>query len=167
MSLFLGMLVLDIAGTSRVCAASGRSLRPGEIVHSVLFEREGKLHRHDYGTEAWTGPPEGAYAWWQAKAQPGDAVVVPIVDEALAVETFIRMEGTSDAEQLSMRYVLALWLIRKRKLRMLETERVDGIDWILCKEPRGKAIYRVMDPRMDETGITQAQTNLEKMLWAA
>ncbi len=45
----------EIQGPTRVCAATGRELKPGDRFHAVLTERDGKLVRTDYAAEAWPG----------------------------------------------------------------------------------------------------------------
>ena len=47
----------EIQGPARVCAATGRELKPGDPFHAVLVEQEGKLVRTDYAVDAWTGQP--------------------------------------------------------------------------------------------------------------
>ncbi|MFO0805973.1 MAG: hypothetical protein U0791_22945 [Gemmataceae bacterium] len=58
----------DIQGPTRVCAASGRELKPGDRFHGVLVEEDGKLVRRDYAEEAWNGPPEQKIAHWVGRA---------------------------------------------------------------------------------------------------
>ena len=62
------MAEYDIQGPTRVCAASGRELKPGDRFHGVLLEHAGKLIRKDYAAEAWPGPPEGHLAYWVGTA---------------------------------------------------------------------------------------------------
>src|SRR4051812_5684244 len=98
----------DIAATSRRCARTGRELRPGERYMAVLHERDGQLVREDVSPEAWTAPPEHAFAWWQTKVPAADATNRLVIDDGLVYDCFIRLEGNEEEQKLNFRYVLAL-----------------------------------------------------------
>src|SRR5262245_33614065 len=66
------MAEYDIQGPTRVCAATGRELKPGDRFHGVLFEEAGKLVRRDYCDEGWAGPPEGHLAHWVSRIPTDD-----------------------------------------------------------------------------------------------
>ncbi|WP_155367853.1 hypothetical protein [Gimesia maris] len=43
----------------KTCSSTGKDFVPGELVHSVIVEKNGQLIRMDFSEEAWSGPPEG------------------------------------------------------------------------------------------------------------
>ena len=47
----------EFQGPARVCAATGRELKPGDRFHAVLTEHAGKMVRTDYAADAWPGLP--------------------------------------------------------------------------------------------------------------
>ena len=54
----------EIPAPTRVCAATGRELCPGDRFYGVLVDDGGKCVRRDYAADAWAGPPAGAVAYW-------------------------------------------------------------------------------------------------------
>jgi hypothetical protein len=157
----------DLATSSRRCARTGRELQPGERYLAVLYERDGHLVREDLSPEAWTTPPEEAFAWWQAKVPAADTSNRLVIDDGLVYDCFIRLEGNEDEQKINFRYVLALWLLRKRKLKFDEIRKEAGRDWLHLRETKAKKIHRVADPHLNEEAIASVQDEVEAMLRAA
>ncbi|MFO0814873.1 MAG: hypothetical protein U0796_16760 [Gemmatales bacterium] len=160
-------MMYDIAGSSRRCAKTGKVLNAGDRHMVVLFERDDKLVREDICLEAWGEPPAGAFAWWQTKVPEGDDLKKFVIDDNLVYDCFTRLEGENEPQKVNFRYVLALWLLRKRKLKFEEVEQQDGNDWLLLREARIKKIHKVLDPHLNEDAIAAVQQEVETMLRAA
>jgi hypothetical protein len=160
-------MMYQIANSSKRCTRTGKVLQPGERYMAVLFERDGQLVREDSSLEAWTSPPEQAFAWWQTRV-PEDGTIKPaIIDDGLVYDCFVRLDGETEPQKASFRYVLSLWLLRKRKLKFEEVQRIEGQDWLLLREPRAKKVHRVLDPHLNEEAIGQVQEEVQNMLRAA
>ena len=160
-------MTYDIAATSRRCTRTGRELQPGERHMVVLYDRDEKLVREDVSMEAWQTPPSDAFAWWQCKAPAADANSRLIIDDGLVYDCFTRLEGQDEPQKVNFRYVLALWLLRKRRLKFEEVQKQLGSDWLVLREPRVKKMHRVLDPHLNEEAIAAAQQEVETMLRAA
>jgi hypothetical protein len=160
------LMVYDFTTGTRRCASTGRELKPGERHMVALFERDDKLVREDVALDAWAAPPEGAFAWWQTTV-PVDGVKKLVIDDGLVYDCFTRLEGDAEPQKINFRYVLALWLLRKRKLKFEEVQKDAGQEWLLLRETKAKKIHKVADPHLSEDAITQVQQEVELMLTAA
>ena len=157
----------DIASTTRRCARTGRDLRPGERHMVVLHDRDEQLLREDISLEAWQTPPENAFAWWQSTVpEPGSQARL-MIDEGLVYDCFLRLEGDLEPQKVNFRYVLALWLLRKRKLKFEEVKKDEQGEWLMLREARIKKMHQVLDPHLNEDAIGQVQQDVEQMLRAA
>ncbi len=157
----------EIAAGSKRCARTGQDLKPGQRYMALLFERGGHLVREDVSLEAWQSPPEEAFAWWQTSVPLEGSNKPKVIDEGLVYDCFIRLEGESEPQKANFRYVLALWLLRKRKLKFEEVKREAGQDWLLLREAKTKILHSVLDPHLNEEAIGQVQEEVETMLRAA
>src|SRR5262249_49470434 len=106
-----------IHNSTRRCAISGRELKPGERYYSVLLDEGGTFTRKDYSPEAWQGPPEGAFSFWQGRLPTGSSPRRLVIDDELLMECFHRLEGELEPNEVSFRFVLALLLMRRRRLK--------------------------------------------------
>src|SRR5262245_55846306 len=85
-----GMTNYQIHGPARVCAATGRELRPGEKVFSVLRDESGQFVRTDYAADVWPGPPAGVVAWWAGRVPEGGKPARPVINDDLLADCLDR-----------------------------------------------------------------------------
>lgn len=160
------MTEYDIGGPTRVCAVSGRELKPGDRFFAVLLEGGGKLTRTDYAADAWPGPPQGAVAYWAGKVpQAGTKPRKPAVNDDLLLDCFDRLKGSGDPDGLNFRYVATLLLMRRKRFKFEDASRDDqGRDVMIVRDARGGAIHHVVDPRLTEDQIATVQTEVFRVL---
>jgi hypothetical protein len=158
------MTEYQIQANTRRCFATGRELQPGEKFFSVLFDEGGRFLRRDYSGEGWPGRPEGAFSFWTGKVQTPNGPIRPRFDDELLLDCFCRLEGQSQPDRVNFRYVLALLLMRRKRLKF-EEAKVSGeaeIIWLRC--PRNGTRHEVLNPRLTETEMGSVQDEVFKVL---
>src|SRR2546422_6039278 len=120
------MTEYQIQPNTRRCCATGRELRPGEKFFSILVEESDRFLRQDYSSEAWQGPPAGAFSFWSGKIPTSDEEAKPRFDDDLLLDCFQRLEGQSEPAKVNFRYVLALLLLRRKRLKFEQAENSAG-----------------------------------------
>lgn len=154
----------EIQGLTRVCAATGRALIPGDRFHAVLTERDGKLVRTDYGDGAWPGAAPDAIAHWTGRVPSDDKPRKPIVNDDVLTGCFERLKDSTDADGLNFRYVAALLLMRRKRLRFEDVMHDGDREIMILKDVKGGAVHQVSDPRLSEEQIAAVQTELFRVL---
>ncbi len=160
-------MTYPLASSHRVCARTGKVLQPGEKHMVVLRNKDESLAREEVSMEAWAEPDQDAFAWWQTNVPDRQASARLIIDDGLVYDCFTRLESEEDAVKVNFRYVLALWLLRKRKLKFEDVRKDQGHEWLMLREARNKKLHRVLDPHLNEEAIGQVQQEVEAMLQAA
>lgn len=110
----------EIGHAHGVCAQTNQPLAPGDRFVAVVAENpDGSLARADYSLAAWEGgarPSGQVFAAWRTTVpQPGDRPK-PLVDDDELMDMFEREVPEDDGSRLAFRYLVALVLIRKRRL---------------------------------------------------
>ena len=146
------------------CAATGEDLVPGSECHSVLIEREGELQRLDFSEKGWTSPPHGALGVWTCIVpKPAEVRHEPLDTKALMTCFEQLIEEASPARE-GLRYILALLLVKKRRLR-LEGSRSEGDDeYLQLAGAQGEGAYEVRDLNPSDEEIQQWQRELNVYL---
>jgi hypothetical protein len=153
----------DLDRCSRQCAATGRELSPGEHFYSALILRDGSAVRVDYAPEAWTGPPENALGWWKSRLPlPEEKPKKAWAPADLMLDLFDRLGELPD--RADARFVLALLLVRRRVLRIEESEHLGEQERLLLSCPRRHAEYEVIAATPDEGRAQEIQAELEALL---
>jgi hypothetical protein len=155
----------EISGPARVCAATGRELKPGDRYHSVLTEVNGKLVRTDYVAEAWTGPPEGAIAHWCGRVRPAEKPRKPVINDELLLGCFDRLKDSADPDGRNFRYVTALLLMRRKRFRFEDVARdPNGQDLLVLRDVKSGTVHSVPDPRLTDDQIAAVQAEVFRVL---
>ena len=158
------MIDYEVQRCTRHCAATGRELQPGEMFYSTLTAEGAQVVRHDYSIEAWQGPSEGVLGWWKSHMPQRNAKKLHWAPNDVMLELLEGLESQSD--KMELRYVLALLLIRRRVIRLEETERDElarEVSVLYC--PRRETTYRVITAMPSEERTAQIQEELARLLF--
>jgi hypothetical protein len=158
------MTEYQIQPNTRLCAVTGRELRPGERYFTALLDTAGKFVRHDYSVEAWQGPPPGAFSFWSGLVPPENASAKPRFDDDLLVECFERLEGQVEPSRVSFRYIVALLLMRRKRFRFEEARTEANQEILVVKCTRSGARHQVVNPGMTPDEMTAVQEEVFKVL---
>ena len=158
------MTEYQIQATSRRCAATGRELRPGEKFYSVLLDQGGQFIRQDFATEAWHGPPAGAFSFWLSRVPAHEQDWKPPIDDEMLFDCFQRLEGETEPGRVNFRYVVGLLLMRRKRLKFEEARVENEHEFLRLRCMKTKAVYDVVNPRLTEAEMSAVQEEVFKVL---
>ena len=153
-----------IQQNSKRCVKTGRELQPGEKYFSVLLEENNKLVRQDFSEEAWQGPPEGAFSFWMGRVTDQQDAKKLHMDDDLLVDCFHRLEGVEDPNKLNFRYVVALLLMRRKRLKFEGAEVRDGKEFLVLRCTRSKKKEEVYNPQLSDEEMLSVQDQVFEIL---
>ncbi|MDR0868450.1 MAG: hypothetical protein LBP75_08285 [Planctomycetota bacterium] len=153
----------QVERSRRKCAVSGREFAAGEEYFSVLQEDGDGFKRVDLAAEVWaTFDKTGLFSFWHTRAATAAAKRLTIDAEAV-YDFFTNLMASPTAARALFRYLLALILLRQRRLRLDSIRRIaDGSSGqeaeemaggqeangeITNGEIAGGEIMKVFDPR--------------------
>jgi hypothetical protein len=154
----------QIHGPARVCAVSGRELRPGERVFSILRDENGQFVRTDCAADAWPGPPAGAVAWWAGRVPEAGRPNRPVINDDLLAECFEHLAGTTDAPRLRFRYVVALLLMRRKRFKFEDARKRGDRDSLVVRDVRTGRRHEVEDPQMTDPEMDAVRDEVFRVL---
>jgi hypothetical protein len=158
-----------------LCASTGAVLEPGSAYIATLCERaeDDALERRDFSIESWEAGhrPEGLFSYWKAVVPHHDSRQRLLIDDEVLVSIFERLEADDRPRRAAFRFVLALILMRKRRLKYIGREvRGDQEWWVFV--PRGSAADQgdppqqvsVHNPRLNDEDIRELTDQLSEVL---
>ncbi|MBC8871123.1 MAG: hypothetical protein H8E44_16985 [Planctomycetes bacterium] len=159
------MLDFEIQRCTRRCAKTDRDFQPGEAFYSVLRAEGSEVVRYDYCEQAWEGPPDDAIGSWKSQMAEPNAKKVNWAPNDVMLHYFQELEGQAGREDV--RYILALLMIRRRILRLEETENDEtGRELLIVFCGRNETEYRVPVVPPDEPRSQEIQEELAQLLFA-
>ena len=159
----------SIARPTGLCAITGENLLPNTQAIAVLCEREGDEHfdRFDYSLLAWEekGPPERIFSHWKYVVPDKNVKTGIIIDDEVLLDLFERLSNDERPQRIAFRYILALVLIRKRKLQLLNREKDEkGEKWLLRFRGTDADTIEVRNPGIAESEIQNLSDQLSEIL---
>lgn len=147
----------------RTCASTGRELAPGSLCHSVLFERDGEFVRLDYSDDAWTGPPLDAVAHWCSLVPYPALPKKRPLDPNSLLSCFEELMADPDPMQEDLHYILAILLVRHKKLR-LDPPQEDVDEFLTLSHVDGTGIFSVRNLQLSDSELIELQKKLSAHL---
>lgn len=149
------------------CAKSGRGFSAGELFYSALIRGPGTLERLDISAASWDGPPAQTLAWWKSTYPTADAAASALAPVDVLLDVLEQLDGRP--EEAALRYLLALELVRRRVLRIVDRHgaAADGDTeamHLACR--RRDSEYRVQVIPARIAAADGVQERLSALLWS-
>jgi hypothetical protein len=154
----------QIHGPARVCVATGRELKPGEKVFSVLRDENGQFVRSDFAADAWSGPPNDAVAWWAGRIPEAGRLAKPSINDDLLVDCFEHLTGTTDPARLRFRYVVALLLMRRKRFKFEDTRKAGDTETLVVRDAKAGRRHEIDDPGMTDAEMDAVRDEVFRVL---
>ena len=148
------------------CCGTGRAIEPGEEYFGALVEGEEGLERRDYSVEYWEKEKPEVFCFWKSRLADPDQKKELFVSDEMLMAFFERLANETDPEKLNFRFVLALVLMRKRKLKY-DATRMDGAREVWSLRVVGeKDPVEVVNPHLDDEQIDLLTSQIGQILQA-
>jgi hypothetical protein len=151
-----------ISASQLACAASGRVLAVGETFYSCLVLTGGLFTRHDYASEAWPAIDHSTFiSWWKQKVPAPDQQrrAFRLNAETLA-QIFANLKNARSRIPQCLAYIVALGLVRARKLHFLAVEPQGEGTVLVIEDRRAGVVHKVRDPGMTPAEEREVLDNL-------
>lgn len=134
----------DLGRFSGTCATTGATLDPGAPCITALIEASGAdqanagtpfglfLRRMDFSLEGWerfrrdeggNARSDGILYYWRTTAPTSEGRRSLLVDDEVLLDIFHRLEADERPQRVAFRFVLGLFLIRRKLLRVVGQRR--------------------------------------------
>jgi tRNA U54 and U55 pseudouridine synthase Pus10 len=154
--------------SSRRCHTCGRVFVVHDDYYSAVVEAtEDQFVRQDFCPDCWN-PEHSYFSFWKTRVPEPDAPShgPRFVDMERLLQLFQRLEENQETEAQRFRYVLALVLMRKRRLRLLSSRRLKGGqgEELTVREVGAGREYTVTCPSLPETELASVADRLREIL---
>ena len=153
---------------TRVCARTGATLDASRPFYSALVEKSGPVRaedafeRLDFSPEAWPEADKTTFlSFWRNKGREGESGRGAAIDYDRLLEFFDSLEGSEEPGRRLFRYVLALILVRRRRLRLEGMDRTPEGDRLRLHDRReGGRRLEALAPEAGREELEKVQERL-------
>ena len=148
------------------CYGTGNKIEYGEEYFGSLVETEQGLERRDFCTDYWQNEKPDVFCFWKSRIPRPDENRQIFIDDDMLFAFFERLAAETEPERLNFRFVLALILMRKRKLKYDSSRSENGKEvWRLRVVGSGDFVD-VINTHLDSEQIEQLSSQLGQILQA-
>ena len=160
-----------IEASSHRCHTCQRVFAVGEEYFSAVTEtqEEDRLARHDFCPACWGPESAACFSFWKTRVPepetPNDRGP-RLVDMGRLMQLFEHLADALNVQAQRFRYVLALVLMRKSRLKILESRRLSGGrgEELTLREPGTQRQHVVLCPSVTEDEIRSVADRLREIL---
>jgi hypothetical protein len=146
------------------CYGTGKKIGFGEDYFGALVETDEGLQRRDFSVDYWQKEKPQVFCYWRTKLPHPDQKKQVFVDDDMLMAFFDRLAEETDPDKVNFRFVLAMILMRKRRLKYDSTKMQNGNE-IWCLRIVGeKQIVEVVNPHLNEEQIEQLSSQIGQIL---
>ena len=149
------------------CAVCARPFEEGEAHVSALLVQSEQVAREEACLACWKQRDgREALFWWRTRHSLQKRTGLALDLEALEA-LFVRLEDRKEIALLELRYVIALILMRKRRIKIERIERDGERERLVVSRPRREGLYSVEVFDFDGPKIEELRRRLQEVLEGA
>ena len=146
------------------CYGTGKKIDFGQEYVAALVETEQGLQRRDFCTDHWESEKPQVFCYWKTKLPQPDQKKQIFVDDEMLMAFFERLAEETEQERINFRFVLALILMRKRRLKYDSSKLEDQKEIWRLRVAGEKEFVEVTNPNLDQEQIEQLSSQIGQIL---
>jgi len=146
------------------CCGSGKKIKYGEEYFGALVETQQGLQRRDFCVDYWEREKPSVFCFWKSRLPHPDQKKQIFVDDQMLMAFFERLAEETEQEKINFRFVLALVLMRKRRLKYDSSRTQDGKEIWCLRIVGDKQTVEMVNPHLDEEQIKQLSSQIGEIL---
>ena len=152
-----------IGRKARACSACGKPFPLEEPFHSAIWVEKEAFLRRDLCGPCFSAAPSPPYSHWRT-AIPKPAEKARVFDLGLAAEFLRRLAAEGEPARAPLAWLLALLLVRKRAVRILELPGDERGPRARVEFPDGHAALEIPAPPLTEALVPALREELGRLL---
>lgn len=154
-----------IKARSENCTATQRPFIAGENFYTLLYRENGTYRREDLSEEAWRERNENIqpFSFWRSRYEPAPPHPPEPLPRESAEELLHRLMAEAEPPAPAC-FVLAVMLERKRALKQVRTEEIDGHRLLIYEHAKNGDVLIVRDPKLRLDDLERVQAEVVQLL---
>jgi len=148
------------------CSGTGEKIEPGDEYFAALVDTGLSLERRDFSVDYWSSQRPEVFCYWKTRLPANRKKGGIFVDDEMLMSFFDRLERETDRQKRNFRYVLALILMRRRRLKYDSARIENGSEVWRVRIAGENRFAEVVNPGLDAEHINQLSGQLSQILQA-
>ncbi len=150
---------------SRECVHCVKKFSEDEEYYSALFDENNVFLRKDFCIPCWNhAQREQLFSFWRTRIPKANKPAKKLINTDVLLDMFLRLEGKNETHQKNLRYVIGLYLIRKKILKIKSFLRQGADEFIILSYAKAEREFSVFNQNLKEEEIESITSEMNQLL---
>lgn len=152
-----------VSKRQKECSACEKPFADNAVFFSALTRSDGEFQRRDYCPSCWEQAAKGNFfSFWKTRNQSAENEKK--VNVAVLRDLFWKLESPENHREQVFRFVLALFLCRRKVFELTGSDCCAGTQVLLFESSGSDEQIRVQDPGLNDDQIAEVTAQLKGLL---
>ena len=150
---------------SHTCFLCEKTFLEEEVYLSALYDVNNTFVRRDFCTECCDKKDdENIFSYWKTKISKKPEKVEIYAKIDVFNDLFNKLENENDLSRVNFRYVLSLYLLRKKVLKLITTRKSSDREYLVLHNVKEGADTEVLKPQLSKEEVLAVTDEIGKLL---
>ncbi len=150
---------------SHVCSLCEKSFPEEEVYLSALYDENNEFLRRDFCVECWDKREnENSFSYWKTKISKKPEKVEKYAKVDVFYDLFSKLENEKEPSRVNFRYVLSLFLMRKKVLKLISSHKSDENEYLVLHNVKEDNDTEVLKPKLSEEEVLAVTDEIGKLV---
>ncbi len=150
---------------SKICFLCERMFLEEEVYFSALYDEKNTFIRKDFCVECWGQKGDaGAFSYWKTKVPKKAETVQMYASIDVFYDLFNKMENEDDLSRINFRYVLSIYLMRKKILKLISSHKSNGNEYLVLLNVKEGKETEVLKPLLTKEEVMSVTDEIGKLV---
>ena len=150
---------------SHACFLCEKKFPEEEVYLSALYDENNIFLRKDFCVECWDKEcNENIFSYWKTKISKKPEKVERFATIDVFCDLFNKLENEKDLSRVNFRYVLSLYLMRKKVLKLITTHKSNDNEYLVLHNVKEAVDTEVLKPRLSEEEVLAVTDEIGKLV---
>ena len=150
---------------SHACFLCEKKFPEEEVYLSALYDENNIFLRKDFCVECWDKEcNENIFSYWKTKISKKPEKVERFAKIDVFCDLFNKLENEKDLSRVNFRYVLSLYLMRKKVLKLITTHKSNDNEYLVLHNVKEAVDTEVLKPRLSEEEVLAVTDEIGKLV---
>ncbi|MFQ5963988.1 MAG: hypothetical protein ACE5KZ_06870 [Candidatus Scalinduaceae bacterium] len=150
---------------SKSCFNCESIFKEEEDYFSAIYDTDNIFTRKDYCLDCWNKIKEREiFSYWRTKVQKKSDTVQRYASTDVFYDLFLKLENESTPTSVNFRYVLSLYLMRKKVLKLNAIKKTNGNEFLIFQNLKEGKETKMLNPQLGKEEILAVTEEIGKLV---
>ncbi len=150
---------------TKTCFLCEKTFPEEEVYFSALYDEKNAFIRNDFCVECWGKKGDAdIFSYWKTKVPKKPETVQMYANIDVFYDLFNKLENENDLLRINFRYVLSIYLMRKKILKLISSHKSNGNEYLVLLNVKEGKETEVLKPQLTKEEVLSVTEEIGKLV---